>query len=293
MCSGKPANTHKVVCEMGLEMPTFSGLVKHGPYGVAEGNIPEYLFQTCSGYEALVDIQKEYAGLNDYLFFLSQIDVPAPESAEKVWAKRCAELGVEAGSLEHHDLQFDCYELSTDLHAATQILHAAVGATLTYFIFIYSLKKIVRAYSYEDVKISYQRCGINAVPGPVQSKIANADSLAEARKIYSRLVTENFDYYRRRGGSEFQQCIALLKDRCYVDLLHSIKSNQEFLNLLELMRTARNDFAHGDWGRIEKMLSDFKVKEAFAQSAWFLRRLEAKLPANCDSFFTKKIVRSS
>ena len=277
------------------DLPTFVGLKRHGPFGVAEDNVPSYLFQTQFGYEVLIAIQREYAALNDYVVALSEIEVPVSESPEQAWREYLENTPYDPADIDaisdRADAQFDFYEMSIDLHATTRIFHAAACATLIYFLLIRSLKEIIKAYSYIDVKESYEAFGIDAEPGRVATTTPGAEFMSNVEDRYHAAIMKNFREYQRLGGSEFQQCLSMLRDRCGVDMVNAIKPNRDFLALLERMRTARNDFAHGNWDRIERALSNFKAKDAFEHSAWLLKRIEKKLPETCDSFFALRVTR--
>lgn len=271
------------------ELPTFSGLKRHGPFGVAEDTVPPYLFQTQFGYGALIAIQREYAALNDYVVSLSEIEIPVSNSPEQAWKYYLKNTPYDPSDVDAisdmADVQLDLYEMSIDLHATTRIFHAAACATLIYFLLIRSLKEVIKAYSYRDVKASYEEFGIDVEPGEVKTGTPGAGLMSNVEDRYRSEVMKNFREYQRQGGSEFQQCLSMLKDRCGVDMTNAIKPNRDFLDLLERMRTARNDFAHGNWDRIELVLSRFKAKDAFEHSSWLLKRIERKLPENCDRFF--------
>lgn len=276
--------------KLACDLPTFVGLQRHGPFGVAEGSVPNYLFQTQFGDEVMIRIQREYAALNDYMVSLSEIEIPVSESPESAWQNHLASTAIDPEDIEGHiklsNAQFDFYELSIDINTTTRVFHAAASATLIYFLLIRSLKEIIKAYSYIDVKESYEAFGIDVEPGQVAIGMPVSELMSSAEERYHAAVMKKFREYQRRGGSELQQCISMLKDRCGVDLTNAVKSNREFLGLAERMRTARNDFAHGNWDRIEMVLSNFEAKDAFAHSSWLLKRIEKKLPESCDSLFS-------
>jgi len=277
------------------DLPTFSGLKRHGPFGVVEDTVPVYLFQTQFGYEVMIAIQREYAALNDYMVSLSEIEIPVSNSPEQAWRDYLKNTPYDPSDLDGisdmADVQFDLYEMSIDLHATTRIFHAAACATLIYFLLIRSLKEIIKACSYRDVKASYEEFGIDVEPSEVKTGTPGAGLIPDIRDRYRAEVMRNFREYQRLGGNEFNQCLSMLKDRCGVDMTNAIKPNREFLDLLERMRTARNDFAHGKWDRIELVLSKFKAKDAFEKSSWLLKRIEKKLPKKRDSFFCVRVSR--
>lgn len=110
--------------KLACDLPTFVGLQRHGPFGVAEGSVPNYLFQTQFGNEVMIRIQREYAALNDYMVSLSEIEIPVSESPGQAWQNYLESTPYDPSDVdalsERADAQYEFYEMGIDIHATTR-----------------------------------------------------------------------------------------------------------------------------------------------------------------------------
>ena len=270
------------------EVKTLDGLRRHGEYGVALGTVPGYLFQTKSGEPTFLEIQKEFAQLNDYLCSLRDLEewqdnhlrVDHGDSPIRDHALMYAQ---SIASDDDHDLSeqladFFLQEMSFSLKDSIRILNAASGLLLIYFLLIRNLKTVVLSADVRSAKKALDVLGLDCSPREVQYLDADKERYAMRWQEYRRTIARADEYRQRRGESELKKYIRLLESNCGIEIASDVARNGEFQAQIEFVRKIRNDFSHGDWEKLESLLIRVSAKQAFYQIKWLLSKIEDRYP---------------
>lgn len=270
------------------EVKTLDDLRRHGEYGVALGTVPGYLFQTKTGESPFLETQKEFAQLNDYLCGLRELEewhegrlkVGHGDGPIRDNALRYAQ-SITSG--EEHDISeqladFFLQEMSFSLKESIKLLNAASGLLLIYFLLIRTLKTIVLSADFRSAQKTLDALGLDGSPRRIEYLDVDKERYAIRWQEYRRIISRAEEYRQRRGESELKKYIRLLESNCGIEIGSDIASNGEFQAQIDFVRRIRNDFSHGDWGKLESLLIRVSAKEAFYQIKWLLSKIEERYP---------------